>query len=199
METALYSQEEIVEAWHIKDSSEEEDHRLSKHCEPKEFVSFLKLEELGIRTWRVGSDHENEEKVKQISESRGYSHSFSNLHDLHPERLPNFEQILKRFFVEHLHLGDEISYCIQGSGYYDVRDENDRWIRIAVKEGVMILLPAGIYHRFALDLNKYLKLLIFNAGPAVVFTTYERPGDDLPARKLYLETLYEKGMMGSPR
>ncbi|KAG6493415.1 hypothetical protein ZIOFF_048398 [Zingiber officinale] len=150
-------EEEIVEAWHIKDSEEEEDHRLPKHCEPKEFVSLHKLE------------------------------------DLHPERLPNFEQILKKIFVEHLHLDDEISYCIQGSGYHDVRDENDRWIRIAVKEGVMILLPAGIYHRLALDLNNYLKILIFNAGPAVGITTYERPGDDLPARKLYLETLHKKG------
>ncbi|XP_042417684.1 1,2-dihydroxy-3-keto-5-methylthiopentene dioxygenase 2-like [Zingiber officinale] len=194
METALYSQgveEEIVEAWHIKDSEEEEDHRLPKHCEPKEFVSLHKLEDLGIRTWRVGSDYENEEQVKQIRESRGYSHSCTL--DLHPERLPNFEQILKRIFVEHLHLDDEISYCIQGSGYHDVRDENDRWIRIAVKEGVMILLPAGIYHRLALDLNNYLKILIFNAGPAVDITTYERPGDDLLARKLYLETLHKKG------
>lgn len=40
-----------------------------------------------------------------------------------------------------------------------MRDENDRWIRIAVKEGVMILLPAGIYHRFALDTNNYLKVI----------------------------------------
>ncbi|XP_042410211.1 1,2-dihydroxy-3-keto-5-methylthiopentene dioxygenase homolog 2-like [Zingiber officinale] len=138
----------------------------------------------GIRTWRVGSDYENEEQVKQIRESRGYSHSC--ILDLHPERLPNFEQILKKIFVEHLHLDDEISYCIQGSGYHDVRDENDRWIRIAVKEGVMILLPAGIYHRLALDLNNYLKILIFNAGPAVGITTYERPGDDLPARCAFI-------------
>lgn len=34
-----------------------------------------------------------------------------------------------------------------------MRDESDQWIRIAMKKGDMIVLPAGIYHRFTLDEN----------------------------------------------
>ncbi|KAG6511232.1 hypothetical protein ZIOFF_029289 [Zingiber officinale] len=190
METPPCSQdvkEEIVEAWYMNDS-EKEDYRLPRHCEPKEFVSLEKLQELGVLTWSVhGDDYENEEDVKQIRESEGYSHSVN----IHPERMPNFELMVKRFFLEHLHPHPEISYCIQGTGYHDVRDENDRWIRIAVKEGVMILLPAGIYHRFTLDTNNYLKAVLFSAGPPAEFSTYEGPCEDLPARKLYVEAFHK--------
>ncbi|VFQ85353.1 unnamed protein product [Cuscuta campestris] len=178
------SREEVIQAWYMDDSNE--DQRLPHHREPKQFVSFDKLDELGVLSWRLDADnYEKDEVLKEIRESRGYS--YMDFCEVCPEKLPNYEEKIKNFFEEHLHTDEEIRYCVAGSGYFDVRDKNDEWIRVWVKKGGMIILPAGIYHRFTLDSNNYIKAMRLFVGEPV-WTPFNRPHDHLPARKQYIET-----------
>ncbi|XP_020241755.1 1,2-dihydroxy-3-keto-5-methylthiopentene dioxygenase 2-like [Asparagus officinalis] len=186
--------EEVIQAWYMGDS--DEDQRLPHHREPKEFIPLNKLSELGVVSWRLegGDNHEEDEKLKKIREARGYT--YVDICEICPEKLPNYEAKLKSFFEEHLHTDEEIRYCLEGSGYFDVRDEGDCWIRVALKKGGMIVLPAGIYHRFTLDTNNYIKALRLFVGEPV-WTPYNRPHDELPARKEYLEAFVNKEVKNS--
>lgn len=60
---------------------------------------------------------------------------------------------LKSLFVEHL-LNDDVYYLtLQGSGYLDIRDNNDQWIRIEVVKGDMIGIKKNSFRRFTVDHN----------------------------------------------
>ncbi|VAH10970.1 unnamed protein product [Triticum turgidum subsp. durum] len=112
--------------------------------------------EIGVLYWHLDpKKSESEEELAKIRKDRGYN--YMDYLDICPGKLANFEEKLKNFFTEHMHADEEIRYCLEGGGYFDVRDKDDKWVRIWIKEGDMIVLPAGIYHRFTLDAANHVK------------------------------------------
>uniref|UniRef100_A0A8C6EKY1 Acireductone dioxygenase n=1 Tax=Microcebus murinus TaxID=30608 RepID=A0A8C6EKY1_MICMU len=125
------------------------------------------LRRLGVLYWKLDADkYENDPELEKIRRERNYS--WMDIITITRDKLPNYEEKIKMFYEEHLHLDDEIRYILDGSGYFDVRDAEDKWIRIAMEKGDMITLPAGIYHRFTVDEKVGAPVWTPDAAPAVV-------------------------------
>lgn len=91
---------------------------------------------------------DGEGKLARICLERGYN--YSDLLEMYPGVTLDYDEKLESFYKEHLHPDEEIRFFLDGGGYFDVRDVDDRWIRIQVEKGDLIILPPGIYHRFNL-------------------------------------------------
>jgi len=157
-------------------------------------VSREQLEELGVFERTINADDYDQE-LDQICKERNYAHR--SIITISKETMPDLEQKLNQFFEEHLHEFEEIRFFLEGSGYFDVRDKKDRWVRIHLKKNHLIVLPAGIYHRFTLDENRYAKVMrLFVAEQKEpVWTPFNRANqttEEMKARQHYVETYLSK-------
>jgi 1,2-dihydroxy-3-keto-5-methylthiopentene dioxygenase len=83
--------------------------------------------------------------------------------------VPGYNDKVKAFFEEHIHDAEESRYILDGSGFFDIRDKQDKWIRIWTKKGDLITLPEGIYHRFSCDETDYIKAMRLFIGQVRAF------------------------------
>eukprot|EP00904_Undaria_pinnatifida_P011021 jgi/Undpi1/7049/HiC_scaffold_21.g09523.m1 len=172
-----------IEAWYMDDDTTT-DQRLPHRQSPNAECNFAVLEQIGVLHWELDADKfENDPDLEKIRQERGYS--YQDIITVSPDKLANYEEKIKSFFEEHMHSDEEIRYVLEGSGYFDVRAENERWVRIKMGKGDMITLPAGIYHRFTLDDTNYIKAMRLFIGEPV-WTPLNRPQDEHPVRKDYV-------------
>ncbi|KAF8354335.1 hypothetical protein PRIPAC_95958 [Pristionchus pacificus] len=117
------------------------------------------LEESGCFAYKVDMSGEWEKAVEKYSEEVGMKNR--DVVKINPVTMPNFEEKLAIFFEEHLHTDPEVRFIMDGSGYFDIRDVQDRWVRIPVAKGDLLFLPAGIYHRFTTDEKDFIVAMRF--------------------------------------
>lgn len=142
----------MVQAWYMNDN-DTEDARSERHVSPPRYLDLNELKtKTGVLYWHIDPDnYENNEMYANLCKDRGYS--YSDLLEISRNLTPDYHAKLKIFFTEHIHADEEIRFVLDGAGYFDVRDIDDLWVRVKVSKGDLLVLPAGIYHRFILDSN----------------------------------------------
>lgn len=148
-------------------------------------VSAEKLADSGVQYYHL----DTLEKVNDLANERNYRNRDEMC--VTEEGLGGkdlYEQKLKVFYGEHLHEDEEIRYVLDGQGFFDVRSkDSDEWIRIFVEKNDLLIVPAGIYHRFTPTRLNYIKAMrLFQNEPK--WEAKPRPAaDSLPIREQYLK------------
>ncbi|KXJ94567.1 Acireductone dioxygenase ARD family [Microdochium bolleyi] len=124
-------------------------------------VDAAALEKLGVLYYRFAEIS----GVDDLASERGYKNRDEIT--VSPDKMGAvYEEKVKSFFHEHLHEDEEIRYIRDGRGYFDVRSQGDEWVRIALEKDDLIILPAGIYHRFTTDETNYIQAMrLFKEEP----------------------------------
>ncbi|EKM74747.1 hypothetical protein AGABI1DRAFT_116763 [Agaricus bisporus var. burnettii JB137-S8] len=165
------------------------DQRLPHDCVPSKPVSKETLDSINVKYWTIPVEG-YETKIDAIAKERNYKNrdqinvSKAAMGDIYEEKL-------KGFFAEHMHEDEEIRYILEGNGFFDVRETpSDAWIRLAVEPGDLLVVPAGIYHRFTLGENNFIRALrLFQDEPKWVPHNRSETTDINPSRVNYLKTI----------
>jgi len=188
------------EAWYMVPDAEVFNQKSENRLSPNRPVDVAAMRALGLCYWKMDADtytypvksipwdpsEAADPRLKALRDDRGYS--YADVLTIHPDFLPNFDTHVKNFFTEHIHDGEEIRYILGGSGFFDVRDPHDRWVRVHVKKGDLMTLPEGIYHRFTCDETDSIHAMRLFIGtpcwtPINRFTT---DTENHPSRKQYV-------------
>ncbi|KAF7353523.1 1,2-dihydroxy-3-keto-5-methylthiopentene dioxygenase [Mycena sanguinolenta] len=113
------------------------DRRLPHITNPARPVSAETLAKLGVLSVASERGYKNRDVINVSREGMGSV----------------YEEKIRGLFEEHMHEDKEISFPLHLvlKLSFMVKTPTDAWIRIAVTPGDLLVLPAGIYHRFTLD------------------------------------------------
>ncbi|KAI9317665.1 Acireductone dioxygenase ARD family [Dichotomocladium elegans] len=170
---------------YVYDTADTSDQR--EHHDTGISKSLEDLSRIGVLYWRFDGDSALDQ-LNDLAAERQYKNRDQVV--ISPEAMGAvYEDKVKMFFDEHIHEDEEIRFVLDGTGFFDVRDQDDVWVRIAVEKGDMLILPAGIYHRFTTDTKNYIHALrLFKDEP--VWTPINRPlADDNAHRKEYIKSI----------
>ncbi|KAF7965384.1 hypothetical protein HWV62_44079 [Athelia sp. TMB] len=152
-------------------------------------VSRETLQNLNLFYWNIPIDPAGQWQatIDEVAKSRDYKNR--DILDLTTETLG--KEKMDMFFAEHMHEDEEIRFILNGSGFFDVREHpTDAWIRVHMLPGDLLVLPAGIYHRFTLDESGAVKTMrLFKDEPRWLAHNRGTEADSNPYRINYLSSL----------
>src|SRR5262249_28145964 len=107
-----------------------------KPCSAEELeAEGVRLERLDVRN--MAASIERAKKTYDVSRDEILFMTLDN---------PKHEGAIAKEADEHAHLGDEVRAILEGAAIYEERARDDRWIRLSVGEGELVVIPAQRYH-----------------------------------------------------
>ncbi|KAK3784344.1 hypothetical protein RRG08_053830 [Elysia crispata] len=186
------TERKMVRAWyHDGEANDPSDpHMLT----PGQFLSVQQLkDEIGVELMKFdAATLDTNVEYLSLKKERGYSVEdyiiiCKDYIDIDSRLEPDYNKRMKIFNSEHLHPDEEIRFVSAGSGFFDMRSRDDKWIRLELSQGDLMIIPGGVYHRFFLDHKGYVKLRrLFSEEPSWV--AFHRPeGDTHTVRQKYIQ------------
>lgn len=106
--------------------------------------------------------------LDELTKKRGYV--AQDIVQLSPQT-PDLDAVLAKFDPEHRHDDDEVRFVLEGEGVFDIRTVPDakgdeRWMRVIVEPGDLLVVPKGKHHRFELTETRTIKCVRLFKDPA---------------------------------
>ncbi len=122
---------------------------------PASPVNTDELDRIGVVYRHLEVDPEDyQPAIDQLMSARGYVSQ--DIIELDP-KTPGLDELCDKFRGEHLHTDDEVRFVLSGEGIFDLRSADDRWLRVQVEAGDLLVVPAGLYHRFFLTARRQIR------------------------------------------
>ena len=113
--------------------------------------------------------------IDALKAAQGYVHQDEVA--LRPDT-ESLEAICAKFVDEHLHTEDEVRFVLEGEGVFDIRSQDDRWMRVTVEPGDLIVVPKDRHHRFFLTDRKTIRCVRLFQDPSGWAPHYREGGKE---------------------
>ena len=174
-QTQQQHKRKMIDAWYLDDPG-------------KQPIDQKTLENLGYKVFYI-EGKQGEQIIDQFSKE--YEITMRTFVEISEEKCS--KDHLQVLSEEHLHENDEVRLVLDGSGFLDLRDKQDRWIRMHMKKNYLSLVPAGSYHRFSLDDNRMFRAYrLWNekmVAKRTAFHRADRHTSELSARLEYKQSI----------
>ncbi|RNF09382.1 1,2-Dihydroxy-3-keto-5-methylthiopentene dioxygenase [Trypanosoma conorhini] len=161
-------------AWFL--SSQQGNIALPNRCSPDAPVSVDLLEACGVYTRAVDpatlhqrhpTDDEGRTYAQRLAWNLGYQ----------GQEVVTLSADAQDELREHLNLDEQMRVVESGVLYFDVRDAEDRWMRVEAKPGDLLVIPRGIYHRLVPAADSSPVRLLRLLRKSTVFQPIPREGE----------------------
>jgi 1,2-dihydroxy-3-keto-5-methylthiopentene dioxygenase len=135
-------------------------------------IADSELAKVGVLHERLPVD-DAQAALDGLKRARGYVEQ--DVIELRPDT-PNLQVLRDKFKDEHLHRDDEVRFVLAGEGVFDIRSADDRWMRVKVEAGDLIVVPADLYHRFFLTERNEIRCVRLFKDASGWVPEYRGPG-----------------------